>query len=98
MIKREGIRSRLPVSVRAHAPGYAGAVFLGSFISALILYIGFWPVSLGCFAISIFLIPFLAFTDCIVFDGKRLVRTGLLPKLWFRLNGLRPSIKLRNIE
>jgi tetratricopeptide (TPR) repeat protein len=98
MNERKAIRPRLPVSVRAHAPGYAGAVFIGLFISAFLLYVGFWVVSLISVGISLIAIPFLTFTDKIVFDGKRLVRTGLLPKLWFRLNGLRSSIKLRNIE
>jgi tetratricopeptide (TPR) repeat protein len=98
MIDREVTRPRLPVSVRAHAPGYAGAVFLGLFISGFFFYVGFLIVGMLTIAISLIAVPFLALTDKIVFDGKRLTRTGVLPKLWFRLNGLRPSVKLRNIE
>ena len=88
----------LPVSIRAHAPGYAGATFLTLFAAAFLLYLEYPLVSLAIALTSITLIPFLAFTDRIVFDGRRLIRTGLLPKTWYRLNGLRTSIKLRSIE
>jgi hypothetical protein len=91
-------QNRLPVSIRAHAPGYAGALFITLFFSALLLYLGFTVASITVVFISLFVIPLLAFTDKIVFDGRRLVRTGLLPKLWFRMNGLRSGLKLKNIE
>src|SRR5688572_28664399 len=89
---------RLPVSIPAHAPGYAGALFVALFFSALLFYLGFTIASLIAAFIALFVIPVLAFTDKIVFDGRRLVRTGVLPKLWFRMNGLRSTLKLRNIE
>jgi tetratricopeptide (TPR) repeat protein len=89
---------KLPVSVRAYAPGYAGAVLIILFFAALLLYLGFLYLSAVAASTALLVIPFLALTDKFVFDGRRLIRTGLLPKLWFRLNGLRPSVKLRNIE
>jgi hypothetical protein len=93
-----GERQRLPVSVRAYAPGYAGAVLLTLFFAALLFYFGFGAISVAAGIAAVTVIPLLALTDNIVFDGRRLVRTGILPKIWLRMNGLRSSIKLRNIE
>ena len=89
---------KLPVSVRAHAPGYAGAFFIILFVSALLLYFGFIIASFSAALVSLLLVPVLAYTDRIVFDGRRLVRTGVLPRVWFRMNGIRTSLKIRHIE
>ena len=89
---------KLPVSVRAYAPGYAGAALIVLFFAALFLYFGLSVVSLLFALTAVIIIPALGLTDKIVFDGRRLIRTGVLPKAWFRMNGLRTSIRLRNIE
>jgi tetratricopeptide (TPR) repeat protein len=89
---------RLPVSIRAYAPGYAAASLLLTFFSLFSLYLSFNIIAGVMIALSIALVPMLAITDRFVFDGKRLIRTGVLPRLWFRMNGLRGWMKLRNIE
>jgi hypothetical protein len=44
------------------------------------------------------LIPALWFSDRIVFDGRRVRRTGLFPRMLARAAGLRDRIKLSDIE
>ena len=89
---------RLPVSIRAYAPGYPAASLLLTFFGVLSLYLAFNVAAGVMITLAIALVPVLAFTDRIVFDGKRLIRTGILPRTWFRLNGLRGWMKLRNVE
>jgi hypothetical protein len=90
--------TRLPVSIRAYAPGYVGAAFLFIFFGLLLLYLGLPILSLIAVLVGIAVVPVLAFTDKIVFDGRRLIRTGLLPKVWFKMNGVRWALKVRSIE
>ncbi|HJS51187.1 MAG TPA: hypothetical protein VJ781_04750 [Pyrinomonadaceae bacterium] len=98
----EGLGSRddvrLPVSIRAYAPGYAATSLLLTFFAIFSLYLSFNVVACLMLILALVLVPVLAFTDRIVFDGKRLIRTGLMPRSWFRLNGLRSWMKLRNVE
>ena len=42
--------------------------------------------------------PFLALTDKVVFNGKRLHRSGLLPKAWSYINRSRNWLKLKDVE
>ena len=96
---RDGLDEvRLPVSIRAYAPGYAAASLLLTFFAVLSLYLAFNVTAGVMITLAIVVVPVLAFTDRIVFDGKRLIRTGILPRIWFRLNGLRGWMKLRNVE
>jgi len=89
---------RLPVSIRAYAPGYAATALLLTFFSILSLYLSFRVVAAILITFGIVVVPLLWFSDKIVFDGKRLIRTGILPRAWFRLHGLRTWTKLRNVE
>jgi tetratricopeptide (TPR) repeat protein len=89
---------RLPVSIRAYAPGYMAAALLLTFFSVLSLYLSFGVIAAILITFAIVVVPLLGFTDKIVFDGKRLIRTGILPRAWFRLHGLRAWTKLRNVE
>ena len=98
LVEKSEKAQKLPVSVRAYAPGYAGAFFIVLFFSTLLLYFGFLVLSLATAVIAVLFIPVIGLTDTIVFDGRRLIRTGILPKIWFRMNGIRTSLKLRNIE
>ncbi len=84
--------------VRALPGGYLAFLFSASFFAALIAYLGYPQysaiVSLGLWT----LIPLLWITDGIVFDGRRVIRTGLLPRLWARLTGTRDRLKVSDIE
>jgi hypothetical protein len=42
--------------------------------------------------------PILAWTDRIVFDGKRLTRTGFLPRFWAWTNSTNFRLKISDIE
>jgi len=89
---------RLPVSIRAFAPFYAASGLLSVFFGALAIYLDFFIVAATLFLVGLVVVPVLRATDKIVFDGKRLIRTGLLPRMWLRANGMRTALKLKNIE
>src|SRR5262245_26812993 len=91
-------RTSPPVSIRAYAPGYLAVSLILAFFAIFSLYLSYVIASAIMLAIAIVLVPILGFTDKIVLDRKRLTRTGIIPRIWFRLNGLRRSIKVRNIE
>ncbi len=86
------------VSIRVSPNGYFTALMLGSFFSAFFIYLemDFWAMLLlGLCAI---VLPALALTDRIVFDGKRLRRTGILPRAWAWFNNFHYRLKLSDIE
>ena len=89
---------KLPVSVRAYAPGYAGAFFIVLFFASLLLYFDFLILSVTAALAAVLFIPLVGLTDKIVFDGRRLMRTGILPRIWFPMNGVRTSVRLSRIE
>jgi tetratricopeptide (TPR) repeat protein len=87
-----------PISVRVSSQSYITALLLGSFFSGLFFYLELDPAGIVLFSISWILIPALALNDRISFDGKRIFRTGLLPKIWSSLNSSRRSLKVSDIE
>lgn len=94
----EAVSPESVVSIRVSPQGYLTALLLGTFFSALLFYLELDTPGVILFASSWILIPFLALADRIKFDGKRLVRTGILPRFWAWLNSLRRSLKLTDIE
>ena len=44
------------------------------------------------------ILPILTFSDRIIFDGKRLTRTGILTRFWSAFNGSRRSLRLTDID
>lgn len=86
------------VSIRVSPNSYFTALLLGSFFSGFFIYLemDFWAVLL--LAVSVILLPALAFTDRIAFDGKRIRRTGVLPQVWAWFNGFHYRLKLSDIE
>lgn len=87
-----------PISIRVSPHGYFTALFLGTFFSALAFYLEFDPVGVVLFVASWVLIPFFALNDRVSFDGKRLERTGLVPRAWAWLNSSRRRLKLSDVE
>lgn len=85
-------------AVRVAGFNYLAALFTGSFFAAFLLYLELIVPATFLLAFSWLVIPFLAITDKIVFDGKRLIRTGLLPGIWALWTGRRDRIKLTDIE
>ena len=86
------------VFVRVSPANYLVALLFTTFLSAFLIYLelDIWAVGLLLFAWL--LLPTVAYTDRIVFDGRRIRRTGILPRLWARLTSTRDRIKISDIE
>ncbi len=87
-----------PITIRVSPHSYFTALFLGTFLSALLFYLEIDIAGFAAFGISWIVMPFLALRDRISFDGKSLQRTGLLPRLWSWFNGSRRRLKITDIE
>ena len=87
-----------PVSIRVSSHSYFTALLLGTFFSAFLFYLEIDLAGAALFGLSWILIPFLALGDRITFDGKRLVRTGIVPRIWSWLNASRRRLKITDIE
>jgi tetratricopeptide (TPR) repeat protein len=85
-------------AVRVAGFNYLAALFTGSFLAAFLLYLEFTIASGAVLLVFWTLVPLLAATDKIEFDGKRLIRTGLLPRMWALWTGRRDRIKLSDVE
>ena len=94
----QGPRRGERVSIRVSAYNYVSSMFVCSFFSALFIYLESNLIGYILLAISGIVLPVLALTDRVVFNGKRLYRSGLLPKLWTYLNRSRNWLKLRDVE
>ena len=86
------------VSVRASASGYFAALIVGSFFSAFLFYLEMDSAAIALFCFSWICLPILALSDRIVFDGRRLSRSGVLPRLWSAIHRLRRTLRLNDIE
>ena len=87
-----------PISVRVSPHAYFTALFLGTFFSALAFYLELDTVGMILFVGSWVLLPFFALNDRVSFDGKRLERTGLIPRAWSWLNSSRRRLKISDVE
>lgn len=87
-----------PISIRVSPHGYFTALFLGTFFSALAFYLDLDSFGTALLIGSWVLIPFFALSDRVAFNGKRLVRTGLVPRAWAWLNSSRRRLRLGDIE
>lgn len=86
------------MSIRVSPGGYFTALFVASFFSSFLLYLEWNTAGFTLLAASILILPFLALTDRIRFDGRRVRRTGLLPRLVLRAFGSRDRLRLKDIE
>jgi tetratricopeptide (TPR) repeat protein len=91
-------RLPIPISLRVSPQGYFNAFFVGSFAAALCFYLEHDVIAVALFCASWIAVPILAFRDQIIFDGRQLERTGLLPTLWGRLTSTRTKLRLSRIE
>lgn len=87
-----------PVSIRVSSHSYFTALLLGTFFSAFLFYLEMDLAGVILFGLSWITIPFFALNDHISFDGKGLVRTGVVPRVWAWLNSSRRRLKLTDIE
>lgn len=87
-----------PASIRVSPNSYFNAVFLATFFAGFLFYLEQDLIGLVLLIGSWIVFPFLAWTDRIVLTGKRLKRTGYLPRFWKWLNNDRKSLKIADIE
>src|SRR5882724_7529465 len=92
-----GTSKRL-ASVRVSPGAYLAAASLFTFSSALLLRSGNNAWALVAVAIAWLLIPILAFTDRIIFDGERLTRRGIVPSIAQLLFGSGWRLNLLDFE
>ncbi len=85
-------------SIRVSPNSYVVALFLATFFSGLFIYLGYELAGFLLLGVSGIFIPILAFFDRIVFDGKRLIRAGIIPTVWANFNRSRRSLKVRDVE
>ncbi len=90
--------SSKPISIRVLPNSYFIALFLTTFFSGFLIYLEQDLAGMLLFGASWLIFPFLAWTDRITFDGKRLTRTGFLPRFWASLNNSKYRLKIADIE
>jgi len=86
------------VGVRAPFNSYITAFLLGTYACALAFYAEYTIAGFVLFTLSWVVVPFFAASDHIVFNGRRLTRTGILPTLWARFYSRRTSLRISDIE
>lgn len=84
--------------IRVSPNSYFAALFLSAFFSAMLFYLEYDKLSAVFFSLSWLSVPLLLWSDYISFDGRRIARTGFLPKLWAQVNGSRSRLKISDIE
>ncbi|MDQ3178914.1 MAG: hypothetical protein M3Q33_00180 [Acidobacteriota bacterium] len=87
-----------PISIRVMPNSYFIALFLTTFFSGFFIYLEQDLAGILLFGTSWLIFPLLAWTDRITFDGKRLRRTGFLPRFWASLNNYKYRLKIDDIE
>ena len=87
-----------PVSIRVSPHGYLTAIVIGTYSAALAFYLESDTAGTILFVLSWIVLPFLALRDRIQFDGKSLIRTGWLPRLWSWFNRSRRRLKVADVE
>lgn len=87
-----------PVAVRVPPVSYFIVLLLASFFSAFLIYLEYDLVAFTLLILSWTAVPSLLLTDKILFDGRRLRRTGIVPRTWAYMTGTRDRLKLNDIE
>lgn len=85
-------------SVRVSPGSYLAALFLLTFFSGFLFYLEFDLSGTIVFCSAWLILPLLAWFDRIVFNGKRVYRTGLIPGVWGWFNRQVRHLKISDIE
>ena len=86
------------VSIRVSPNSYFIVLLVATFYAGFLIYSEFDRSALALLLSAWISLPFLAFTDRICFDGKRLIRTGYLPRVWSWINASYNFLKIHDIE
>ena len=87
-----------PVAVRALLGGYLSASFVATFLAALSAYLGYPYASAMAIVVALVVVPVFWLTDRITFDGRRIIRFGIVPRLLAFATGTRDRLKVSDIE
>ncbi len=90
--------SEKEISIRVAPNSYFIALFTTTFFSGLLIYLERDLTGILLFVLSWLIFSILAWTDRITFNGKKLIRTGLLPRFWATLNNSRYKLNVNDIE
>lgn len=82
----------------APSNGYLSSIFLILFVASFLIYLERDQLALLSLALAFFVVPFLLLTDKFVFDGNKIRRTGIFPKIWAFLNSKRTALRLEEIN
>ncbi len=86
------------VSIRVSPNSYFSVLFLATFFAGFLIYLEYdWSAAVLFGAAWVF-VPVFLWTDKISFDGKRLTRRGILPRLWAAFNNSRNRLRISDIE
>lgn len=85
-------------SIRVSPNSYFATIFLLTFFTGFLVYLRQDSAALIVLAIAWVGLPLLAWMDRIVFDGERLYRTGIVPRIWNKINGKSGRLKILDIE
>lgn len=91
-------RRRTRASVRVSPGDYLAVICTLTFAAALLLRAEIDVAALGVLAFAWLIIPALAFTDRVVFDGMSLSRKGLFPLLMRTIGGRVQELSIDDIE
>ncbi len=94
----EPVSSDIRIAARVLLRPYVSAFLLCVFASALLFYVGYAVTSGIVLAGSAAVVTLLATTDKIVFDGRRIYRTGWIFRFWAARNGSANRLRLGQIE
>ncbi len=90
--------SEQPISIRVSPNSYFIVLFLTTFFSGFFIYLERDLFGILLFILSWLTVIYLAWSDRITFDGKKLTRTGLLPRFWASLNKTKYRLKITEVE
>ncbi len=86
------------LNTRAASGTYVAILFVVTFFGVLAFYFGAAAPAALAVVVAWLTLPLLAWRDRIAFDGKRIHRTGLVPKVWSAFNQSRCRLKLSDVE
>jgi tetratricopeptide (TPR) repeat protein len=84
--------------VRVSPGSYFAALFVITFFSGLLIYLDYLLLGTWIFCGSWLILPLLAWSDRIVFNGKSVYRTGVIPTVWAWINRHSRRLKISDIE
>lgn len=86
------------VKIRVSPNSYFIALFLAAFFAGFLVYMRYDASAIVLLISSFILIPFFIWTDRISFDGRRITRTGFLPRFWANFNNAKYKLDIDEVE